>query len=63
MEWMSRSDIILLLVASYAAVMALVRLMQRRRDQLVADVQQQISARRNRGSRAAHDDKQNRGAA
>jgi hypothetical protein len=61
MEWLSRSDIILLLVASYVAVMALVRLMQRRRDELVADIQQQVNARRKRSKRG--DDQQNRGAA
>jgi lipid-binding SYLF domain-containing protein len=62
MDWLSRSDIILLLVASYVAVMTLVRLMQRRRDQLVADVQQQIHARRKR-PKHAQDSDQNRGAA
>jgi len=62
MEWLSRSDVILLLIASYVAVMTLVRLMQRRRDQLVADVQQQVHARRKRGKRT-HDDQADRGAA
>ena len=63
MEWPSRSDIILLLIASYVAVMTLVRLMQRRRDHLIADVQQQVNARRKRGKRVNDDDEQNRGAA
>jgi hypothetical protein len=63
MGWMSRWDIILLLFAAYVAVMTLVRLMQRRRDQLVADVQQQVSARRKRGNRAPEHDQQSRGAA
>ena len=48
MEWMTRSDIILLAIAAYVAVMTLVRLMQRRRDQLVADVQRQVDAHRKR---------------
>ena len=62
MDWLSRSDMILLLVASYVAVKTLVRLMQRRRDQLVADVQQQIHARRKR-TRRPHENDENRGAA
>lgn len=45
---MSRTDIILLAVAAYVAVMALVRLMKSRRDALVADVQRQVDARRKR---------------
>jgi hypothetical protein len=63
MDWLSRSDIILLVVAAYVAVMTLVRLMQRRRDELVADVQQQIDARRKRPRRGAQNDPQDRGAA
>jgi hypothetical protein len=43
---MSRSDIIVLAVAAYIAVMSLVRLMKSRRDTLVADVQRQVDARR-----------------
>lgn len=43
---MSRADIILLAIAAYVAVMSLVRLMKARRDQLVAEVQQQVDARR-----------------
>jgi hypothetical protein len=50
-----------LAVAAYVAVMALVRLMQRRRDQLVSEVQQQVDAHRKRTKRS-HDD-QTRGAA
>jgi hypothetical protein len=46
MEWMSHADIVLLTVAAYVAVMALVRLMKQRRDVLVADVQRQIKAHR-----------------
>jgi len=61
MEWMTRSDVILLAVAAYVAVMTLVRLMRRRRDELVVDVQRQVDARRKQSIRS-HDD-QNRGAA
>ena len=43
---MSRSDLIILTVAAYVAVMTLVRLMKSRRDALVADVQKQVEARR-----------------
>ena len=46
MEWMSRADMILLAIAAYVAVMALVRLMKQRRDVLVADVQRQIKVHR-----------------
>jgi hypothetical protein len=63
MDSLTRTDIILLAFAAYVAVMALVRLMQRRRDQLVAEVQQQIVDRRKRPKRATGDDQQNRGAA
>lgn len=48
MLWLTRSDIILLVIAAYVAVMSLVRLMQRRHDQLVADVQRQVASRRKR---------------
>jgi len=46
MDALGRSDIILLAIATYFAVMTLVRLMQRRRDHLVADVQRQVDARK-----------------
>jgi hypothetical protein len=46
MDWMSRTDIILLMFAAYVAVMTLVRMMKQRRDVLVADVQRQIKAHR-----------------
>jgi hypothetical protein len=49
MEWMSRSDVILLAIGAYVAVMALVRLMRRRRDELVADVQRQMDSHRHHG--------------
>jgi hypothetical protein len=54
MDWMSRSDVILLLIGAYVAVMALVRLMRRRRDELVADVQRQMDAHRHQRKRRGH---------
>jgi len=45
---MTRTDIVLLAIAAYVAVMALVRLMKRRHDELVSDVQRQVAARRKR---------------
>ncbi len=46
MDGMTHSDIFLLVIAAYVAVMTLVRLMKRRRDEVVADVQRQIHAHR-----------------
>jgi hypothetical protein len=63
MNWMDRSDLIFLAIAAYVAVMTLVRLMQRRRDDLVADVQRQVDARRAHGKKRKHQDDQSRGAA
>jgi hypothetical protein len=63
MEWITRADIILLAIAAYVAVMTLVRLMQRRRDQLVADVQRQVAAHRKRAKRTHENDEQHRDAA
>ncbi len=64
MEWMSRSDVILLTIGAYVAVMALVRLMRRRRDELVADVQRQMEAHRHHRKKRHHPtDHENRGAA
>jgi uncharacterized membrane protein len=64
MEWISRSDVILLAIAAYVAVMALVRLMRRRRDELVADVQRQMEAHRHhRKKRHHHADHEKREAA
>jgi hypothetical protein len=60
---MSRTDIILLAVAAYVAVMTLVRLMKSRRDALVADVQRQVDARRKRGRTAGDGAGKNRDAA
>jgi hypothetical protein len=61
MQWLSRTDVVLLAIAAYVAVMTLVRMMQRRRDQLVADVQRQVEAHRKRAKRAQ--DEQTRDAA
>jgi hypothetical protein len=47
---------ILLGISAYIAVMSLVRLMQRRRDQLVADVQRQVDAHRKRPSHSTSDE-------
>lgn len=49
---MSRSDLIILTVAAYVAVMTLVRMMKARRDALVADVQKQVDARRRKKASA-----------
>ena len=46
MNWMTRTDIVLLAIAAYVAVMTLIRLMKQRHDELVADVQRQVSAHR-----------------
>ncbi len=46
MAWMDRWDVVLALVASYVAVMTLVRMMARRRDQDVAEVQRQLESLR-----------------
>jgi len=47
MGWIYRWDIALMLVAGYVAVMTLVRLMSRRRDQNVAQIEMQMDALRN----------------
>jgi hypothetical protein len=46
MDWLSRTDVVLLLIASYVAVITLIRLMKRRHDEVVADVQRQVDAHR-----------------
>jgi hypothetical protein len=46
MGWIDRWNVVLMLVAVYVAVMTLVRLMVRRRDQVVADVERQLEAHR-----------------
>jgi hypothetical protein len=53
---MSRTDIILLTIAAYVAVMTLVRLMKSRRDALVADVQRQVEAQRHKKRRSSSDE-------
>ena len=63
MQWLTRSDTILLGIAAYVAVMTLVRLMQRRRDELVADVQRQVEAHRRRDKRTHHGSQHDREAA
>jgi hypothetical protein len=63
MDWMNRTDIILLAAAAYVAIMVLVRLMKRRHDELVADVQKQINAHRRAHKRHHESDKQDRDAA
>lgn len=55
MQGLGQSDAILLGIAVYIAVMSLVRLMRRRRDQLVADVQRQVADHRKRTQRAAEE--------
>jgi hypothetical protein len=44
MDWLSRTDVVLLLIAAYVAVITLIRLMKRRHDEVVADVQRQVEA-------------------
>ena len=51
MAWLSRTDIILLLIAAYVAVITLVRLMKRRHDEVVAEVQRQVDAHRRNAKR------------
>jgi hypothetical protein len=51
MGWLDRWDVVLLVLSAYVAVMALVRLMTRRRQELVADVERQIHAERKRAKR------------
>ncbi len=63
MDWLTRSDIILLAIAAYVAVMTLVRLMRERRDVLVADVQKQVQAQRRAKRRQHENAEQDRDAA
>jgi hypothetical protein len=48
MGWINRWDVVLMLATVYVAVMTLVRLMARRRDQVVADVERQLETHRKR---------------
>src|SRR5262249_37256366 len=53
MDWLTdRWDVLLSLIAVYVAVMALVRMMARRRDQVVADVERQIETHRKQAKAA-----------
>jgi hypothetical protein len=63
MDWLTRSDIILLAIAAYVAIMTLVRLMRERRDVLVADVQKQVQAQRRTKRRQQETADQDRDAA
>jgi hypothetical protein len=63
MDWLTRSDIILLAIAAYVAIMTLVRLMRERRDVLVADVQKQVQAQRRAKRRQQENAGQDRDAA
>lgn len=56
MQWLTRIEVILLAVAAYVAVMTLVRMMQRRRDQVVADVERQLAEHR-KGARRTQSDR------
>ena len=51
MEWMTRSDVILLAIAGYLAVMTLVRMMKQRHDEVVADVKRQVAAHHKRAKK------------
>ncbi len=52
MNWLTdRWDVVLLAIAVYVAVMALVRLMARRRQELVADLERQTKSQRRRSKR------------
>jgi hypothetical protein len=63
MDSLTRSDVILLAIAAYVAVMTLVRLMRQRRDVLVADVEKQVQAQRLSKRRKQQDAEQDRDAA
>jgi hypothetical protein len=63
MEWLTRSDIFLLAIAAYVAIMMLVRLMRERRDVLVADVQKQVQAQKRAKRRQQEAAEQDRDAA
>jgi hypothetical protein len=55
MDWINRSDMILMSVAAYVAVMSLVRLMRQRRDQLVVEVQRQVDTHRKKRQQSDRD--------
>lgn len=55
MEALTRADVLLLAIAAYLAVMTLVRMMKRRRDDVVADVQRQLAEHRKRSRKTQLD--------
>jgi len=59
MDWLTRVQGLLLVMAAYVAVTTLVRMMQRRRDQLIADVQRQVETHRKRARRPPNDQTHN----
>jgi hypothetical protein len=63
MDWLTRSDVVLLAITGYVAVMTLVRMMKQRHDALVADLEKQISAHRGSKKRTRDSDKPGRQAA
>ena len=63
MEWMTRTDVVLLAFAAYVAGMSLVRMMKRRHDAVVADVKRQVESHRTHGKKRHHaPENSNRGA-
>jgi len=54
MDLLSRTDVVLLLIAAYVAVITLIRLMKRRHDEVVADVQRQVEVHRRDKKRQAN---------
>jgi hypothetical protein len=46
MDWLPRTDTVMLVVTAYVAVITLIRLMRRRRDEVITDVQRQVEAHR-----------------
>jgi hypothetical protein len=56
-------NVALMLAVVYVAVMTLVRLMARRRDQVVADVERQLEAHRKQAKAQSAKDKKSRDAA
>jgi hypothetical protein len=61
---MDRWDVFIILAAGYVAVMTLVRLMARRRNQVLEQVREQIEAQRPKKKKKAEEpDNKNRGAA
>jgi len=64
MEWMTKSDFVLLAIGVYVAVTSLVRMMRRRQDEVVAGVRRQLVDHRKRTKkRPAAPEETGRGAA